>query len=95
MAVHQSAANLGGVLSYGKLRAAYGEVGTQPQPYLTAFTFLSGGTYLDGWGNNLTATQGGFGGLFSDTTRAGKLDPNVPRSSKPASTWASLTTSQT
>jgi TonB-linked SusC/RagA family outer membrane protein len=69
------AADLGGVLSYGKLRAAYGEVGTQPQPYLTAFTFLSGGTYLDGWGTNLTASQGGFGGLFSDTTAAGDLRP--------------------
>ncbi|HEU5169162.1 MAG TPA: SusC/RagA family TonB-linked outer membrane protein [Gemmatimonadales bacterium] len=69
------AANFGKVLSYGKLRAAYGEVGTQPQPYLTAFTFLSGGTYLDGWGTNLTATQGGFGGLYSDTTNAGNLRP--------------------
>ncbi|MGH7632048.1 MAG: SusC/RagA family TonB-linked outer membrane protein [Gemmatimonadales bacterium] len=69
------AANLGGVLSYGKLRAAYGEVGTQPQPYLTAFTFLSGGTYIDEWGTNLTATQGGFGGLYSDTTQAGDLRP--------------------
>jgi TonB-linked SusC/RagA family outer membrane protein len=69
------ASDLGGVLSYGKLRAAYGEVGTQPQPYLTAFTFLSGGTYLDGWGVNFTAGQGGFGGLFSDTTGAGDLRP--------------------
>ncbi|HET8625505.1 MAG TPA: SusC/RagA family TonB-linked outer membrane protein [Gemmatimonadales bacterium] len=69
------ASDFGGVLSYGKLRAAYGEVGTQPQPYLTAFTFLSGGTYLDGWGVNLTASQGGFGGLFSDTTAAGDLKP--------------------
>jgi TonB-linked SusC/RagA family outer membrane protein len=71
----KAAGDLGGVLSYGKLRAAYGEVGTQPQPYLTAFTFLSGGTYLDGWGTNLTATQGGFGGLYSDTTAAGDLRP--------------------
>jgi hypothetical protein len=69
------ASDLGGVLSYGKLRAAYGEVGTQPQPYLTAFTFVSGGTYLDAWGTNLTASQGGFGGLFSDTTAAGDLKP--------------------
>jgi TonB-linked SusC/RagA family outer membrane protein len=69
------ATDLGGILTYGKLRAAYGEVGTQPQPYLTAFTFLSGGTYLDGWGTNLTATQGGFGGLYSDTTNAGDLRP--------------------
>ena len=44
----KSGGSLGGLLSYGKLRAAYGEVGTQPQPYLTAFTFLSGGLYQDG-----------------------------------------------
>ncbi len=36
--------DLGGKLTYGKLRAAYGEVGTQPNPYLTVFTFLSGGS---------------------------------------------------
>jgi TonB-linked SusC/RagA family outer membrane protein len=69
----------GGILSYGKLRAAYGEVGTQPQPYLTAFTFLSGGFYQDGWGGTLTASQNGFGGLFSDTTRAGQLRPERTR----------------
>ena len=69
----------GGILSYGKLRAAYGEVGTQPQPYLTAFTFLSGGLYQDGWGGTLTASQNGFGGLFSDTTRAGQLRPERTR----------------
>ncbi len=69
----------GGLLSYGKLRAAYGEVGTQPQPYLTAFTFLSGGLYQDGWGGILTASQNGFGGLFSDTTKAGQLKPERTR----------------
>src|SRR6185295_14225864 len=58
--------DLGGNLTYGKLRAAYGEVGTQPNPYLTVFTFLSGGTFGDGWGDNLTASQNGFGGLFKD-----------------------------
>ncbi len=75
----KSGTTLGGILSYGKLRAAYGEVGTQPQPYLTAFTFLSGGTYQDGWGGTLTASQNGFGGLFSDTTRAGELKPERTR----------------
>ena len=69
----------GSVLSYGKLRAAYGEVGTQPQPYLTGFTFLSGGLYQDGWGGTLTASQNGFGGLFSDTTKAGNLKPERTR----------------
>jgi TonB-linked SusC/RagA family outer membrane protein len=71
--------DLGGKLTYGKLRAAYGEVGTQPNPYLTVFTFLSGGSFLDGWGGNLTASQNGFGGLFSDTTRATNLKPERTR----------------
>ena len=71
--------DLGGNLTYGKLRAAYGEVGTQPNPYLTVFTFLSGGTFQDGWGGNLTASQNGFGGLFSDSTRATQLKPERTR----------------
>ena len=71
--------DLGGALTYGKLRAAYGEVGTQPNPYLTVFTFLSGGSFQDGWGGNLTASQNGFGGLFSDTTRATQLKPERTR----------------
>jgi TonB-linked SusC/RagA family outer membrane protein len=71
--------DFGGNLTYGKLRAAYGEVGTQPNPYLTVFTFLSGGTFQDGWGANLTASQAGFGGLFSDSTRATQLKPERTR----------------
>ncbi len=71
--------DLGGKLTYGKLRAAYGEVGTQPNPYLTVFSFLSGGTFQDGWGATLTASQNGFGGLFSDTTRATQLKPERTR----------------
>jgi TonB-linked SusC/RagA family outer membrane protein len=72
--------DLGGVLSYGKLRAAYGEVGTQPNPYLTVSTFLSGGSFPDdGWTGGLTASQNGFGGLFSDTTLATQLKPERTR----------------
>jgi TonB-linked SusC/RagA family outer membrane protein len=72
--------DLGGTLSYGKLRAAYGEVGTQPNPYLTVSTFLSGGSFPDdGWTGGLTATQNGFGGLFSDTTLATQLKPERTR----------------
>jgi TonB-linked SusC/RagA family outer membrane protein len=71
--------DLGGKLTYGKLRAAYGEVGTQPNPYLTVFTFLSGSSFLDGWGDNLTANQSGFGGLISDTTLATQLKPERTR----------------
>jgi TonB-linked SusC/RagA family outer membrane protein len=71
--------DLGGKLTYGKLRAAYGEVGTQPNPYLTVFTFLSGSSFLDGWGDNLTANQNGFGGLISDTTLATQIKPERTR----------------
>ena len=71
--------DLGGNLTYGKLRAAYGEVGTQPNPYLTVFSFLSGGSFQDGWASTLTASQNGFGGLFSDTTRATQLKPERTR----------------
>lgn len=67
--------DLGGILSYGKLRAAYGQVGTQPPPYLTNVTFLAGASYLDNWGTILTATQNNFGGLYSDTTRVTNLKP--------------------
>jgi TonB-linked SusC/RagA family outer membrane protein len=73
------AANVGRVLTYGKLRAAYGEVGTQPQPYLTRFNFLAGGLYQDGWGGTLNASQNGFGGLFSDTIKVTDLKPERTR----------------
>jgi len=52
-------------LSYGKVRAAYGEAGQEPQPYLTSQTFTSGivGGISQGTGN--TPTQNGLGGLVT------------------------------
>lgn len=52
-----------GLLSYGKLRAAYGETGKSPDVYSTITTLNSGG-FGNGWGDFLNATQGGYGGLF-------------------------------
>lgn len=53
-----------GILSYGKLRAAYGETGKPPGVYATLTTYGSNG-FGNGWGDFLNATQGGFGGLYS------------------------------
>lgn len=53
-----------GVLSYGKLRVAYGETGKPPGVYQTLTSFSSG-SFSNGWGDFLYSTQGGFGGLFS------------------------------
>jgi TonB-linked SusC/RagA family outer membrane protein len=58
-------------LSYGKLRAAYGEAGVEPQPYLTSQIFSSSallGGIAQGTGNS--ASQGGLPGLASSTTKA-------------------------
>jgi TonB-linked SusC/RagA family outer membrane protein len=64
--------DLGGVLSYGKGRVAYGEVGTQPSPYLTDFVFKAGGSFADPFGPIQTPT----GGLFTPTVKpAGNLKP--------------------
>ncbi len=53
-----------GLFSYGKLRVAYGETGKPPGVYQTLTTFGSG-SFGNGWGDFLYATQGGFGGLYS------------------------------
>ena len=53
-------------ITFGKLRASYGEAGQEPQPYLTSSTFS--GTNLVGGitqGTGFTPTQGGIGGLFN------------------------------
>lgn len=58
-----------GILSYGKLRAAYGETGTSPAAYATQTVLLPGSTngFGSGYGDFLTGSQPGFGGLFSST----------------------------
>jgi TonB-linked SusC/RagA family outer membrane protein len=59
-------------VSFSKLRAAFGEAGQEPLPYLTTQTFVSFnppfGTISQGVG--ATPTYAGFGGLASSITRA-------------------------
>jgi TonB-linked SusC/RagA family outer membrane protein len=53
-----------GVVSYGKLRASYGEAGIEPQPYQTATVTRSDIPYAQGGvqGTGLSPTQNGVGG---------------------------------
>ena len=57
-----------GLLSYGKLRASYGETGKEPNVYST-ISVLSSGNFASSWGDALSAAQGGFGGLFATGSR--------------------------
>lgn len=65
-----------GVFSFGKLRAAYGETGTEPQPYQTITAFATGNFGDGGWGPSLSPTYAGRGGLFtSDIAGQDELRP--------------------
>ncbi|HET9463967.1 MAG TPA: SusC/RagA family TonB-linked outer membrane protein, partial [Gemmatimonadales bacterium] len=53
-------------LTYGKLRAAYGQSGTQPAPYLLTSVMLGAWNGNDGgWGPAISSQQNGLGGLIS------------------------------
>jgi TonB-linked SusC/RagA family outer membrane protein len=54
-----------GFVTYGKLRAAYGQSGTQPAPYLLGNTYIA--TLIgDGtWGSFTSTTEGGAAGYVS------------------------------
>src|SRR4029453_13283372 len=57
-------------ITYGKLRAAYGEAGVEPLAYLTS-NLYTGTVLLAGisQGTGLSPSQGGFGGLYSSITK--------------------------
>lgn len=57
-------------LTYGKLRAAYGEAGQEPDPYLTS-TIFSGATAIGGYVQSTGAnpSQSGLGGLASSIVK--------------------------
>ena len=57
-----------GLLSYLKLRAAYGETGREPTPY-QVFSGYTVGTFGDGWTTGLNVSQGGNAGIFLSATR--------------------------
>ena len=52
-------------LSFGKVRAAYGESGRQPGEYETITAYTTG-SFGAGWGVVLDGTAFGYGGFFSD-----------------------------
>lgn len=52
-------------LTFGKLRAAYGQSGTQPQPYLLQSVFNSTTLAEGGWGPSSSTQLGGVGGLVT------------------------------
>ena len=54
-----------GFLSYGKLRAAYGQSGTQPPPYLLASTFAAQAIVDAGWGPQTSTIIAGQGGVLT------------------------------
>ena len=59
-----------GLLSYGKIRAAYGQTGQSPAAYATQTVLNTGSgcSFGTGYGDCLSATQNGFGGLYSAAT---------------------------
>jgi TonB-linked SusC/RagA family outer membrane protein len=60
--------NFGGLLSYGKARIAYGQVGTQPSPYLGATIYQSSlFNDFDAFGTG--SSQNGLGGLFTPNVK--------------------------
>jgi TonB-linked SusC/RagA family outer membrane protein len=70
----------GAIVSYGKLRASYGEAAVQAQPYLAQTVLVGTSTqaFLNGGvqGVGLESTENGFGGYFTSPTKgAGQLQP--------------------
>jgi TonB-linked SusC/RagA family outer membrane protein len=59
-----NATTLGGLVSQGRLRAAYGVTGTEPGVYLTN-GYYSSGFFVSTWSDALLASQNGQGGLFT------------------------------
>lgn len=68
-----------GLLSYGKLRASWGEAGREPNVYQT-ITALFSGSISDSWGPFVLTNQHGQGGLASSFSRGNShLKPEVTR----------------
>jgi len=55
-----------GMLSYGKLRLAYGETGKEPPIYAAVDALGAGATFSSGFGDALNVNQSGQGGLTTD-----------------------------
>ncbi len=55
-----------GAITYGKLRAAYGQSGTQPPPYLLGGNYVSQTIGDGGWGPATSTSIAGVGGLLTN-----------------------------
>jgi TonB-linked SusC/RagA family outer membrane protein len=62
--------NRTGMMSYGKLRAAYGQTGRPPEAYTTIQAFSGANLADGGWGPVLSPTYAGNGGLTTSAVRA-------------------------
>jgi TonB-linked SusC/RagA family outer membrane protein len=72
---HQTPSSGTGLFTFGKLRVAYGETGTEPTPYSTGQWYQVGTSFLDaGWGPTLLENQNGQGGLSIGLQKA---QPNL------------------
>ncbi|QFZ53871.1 SusC/RagA family TonB-linked outer membrane protein [Oceanihabitans sp. IOP_32] len=63
------------ILSFGKIRASYGEIGIEPQPYLLSSTFSAGGatsSVESSWGDGLN--NAAYGNPFQRDVIAGNPD---------------------
>jgi len=58
-----------GILTYGKARVAYGQTGTEPGVYQTLNAFATAAIPDAGWGDAITPTQSGRGGIYSGFTK--------------------------
>jgi len=59
------------ILSFGKVRVAYGEIGITPEPYSTTTTYGPGGVFSS-WGDGLSAAA--YGNPFSRSNTLGNPD---------------------
>lgn len=62
------------VLSFGKLRLTYGEVGVQPSPYLSS-TYFVPASLTESYGSTINASSPVYGGGYIQSTNKG--NPNI------------------
>lgn len=68
-----------GILSFGKLRLTWGQVGIQPQPYLTG-TYAFPSQYFDSYAYSLQASSAIYGGGYTQSSILG--NPNLKPETK-------------
>jgi TonB-linked SusC/RagA family outer membrane protein len=66
------------ILNFGKIRASWGKVATQPTPYNTA-TYYNTSTYVEGWGSTVNSGSTIYGGGYEQGSQLGNnsLEPEI------------------